>query len=526
MPPHYINERGLFDFQAYGVAEAYYRPSSFVLWDTGLGKTHLAMALAALLVEDGLIDQTLVLAEKPKIKDWVDDFSFFTDLPIVKYHGDKKRRERLRGDLHGDPGVWVSSYETVRNDSTVKRPGSKRALDPGPFAQELLGQRVLFVFDEMTKLKSRGSQAYRAIEHLLKWLRKDGEVRALGMTATPIERGVDNAFNAARLLHPGICTVEYFDENYVRWRHPQHGYPISFKNLNDMDHPDPHVPTLRSLMEPILMIKSKDDPDVRDQFPKLTEEFHVVEMTPKQRRFYEVVEEEYESWVEDDIKWKGVYHTVLRQIAGHPLSLLTGEGKMSADIVARVGRDGLADLGSGKTDRLVHDMSTIVQQGAQALVYSFFGPSILPLLQEALSAAGIDSAVHSGHLSAGENGISIDRFKAGDVPVLLSSDAGSRGLNLHAARYITHYELPSLYSVYEQRSNRSSRIDSTLDIVTVDAYVAADSVEDGIFDVGNRRNSQHVRLFDEDSTEARDRRKMMDKAKKELERRYQWQQAA
>ena len=65
--PLYRSPIGLYQFQAEGVAYCYERNSNLLVWDCGIGKTHAAMATAALLFEDKLIDLCLVVCEKNKL---------------------------------------------------------------------------------------------------------------------------------------------------------------------------------------------------------------------------------------------------------------------------------------------------------------------------------------------------------------------------------------------------------------------------------------------------------------------------
>ena len=105
----------VYGFQARGVALGYLRRENLVIWSTGLGKTHFAMAQAALLAEDGLIDHVLVVCESNKIKEWVGDFRVYTNFQRVeRYMG--AARQQLLADL---PQVLVTTYETSRNDGAV-----------------------------------------------------------------------------------------------------------------------------------------------------------------------------------------------------------------------------------------------------------------------------------------------------------------------------------------------------------------------------------------------------------------------
>ena len=112
----YSSPIGLYDFQAEGVATCYLKPVILPVWDTGIGKSHLAMATAALLFEDEKIDLCLVVAERNKLErdEWPKDFDTYTSLYWRLYHGiTPKKRAEMRVAL---PQVLLSTYETIRGD--------------------------------------------------------------------------------------------------------------------------------------------------------------------------------------------------------------------------------------------------------------------------------------------------------------------------------------------------------------------------------------------------------------------------
>lgn len=218
---NFYSPRGLYPFQAEDVAKAYLRTESggdqgqIVGWDTGLGKTIFGLALAALLFEDGRIDQVIVVAEKNKIIDWRNEFEQFTTLSAAVYHG-QGRQKRLA--KNGIPHALVSTYDTLRTDlvSQVEVEGrkSKKIVD-GPLMTTLglRGKRTLWILDESTALRSRSSQRHKAFEYVLKETRKIVRQRVMALTATPVERDIEDSYNIGRIAAPSrMMTVASFEE--------------------------------------------------------------------------------------------------------------------------------------------------------------------------------------------------------------------------------------------------------------------------------------------------------------------------
>jgi ATP-dependent RNA helicase RhlE len=156
-------------------------------------------------------------------------------------------------------------------------------------------------------------------------------------------------------------------------------------------------------------------------------------------------------------------------------------------------------MGSAKLDRLVEYLEPLVKgQGAQAVVFTFFGQSLLPILLNRLEDEGYEVAINHGKMSHGARDRAQATFREGQAQIFLSSDAGQRGINLPEASYVCHYDLPLTYAGYTQRSDRVHRIDSFHPSITVMSFIARDTVEAGISDLVMKRNAWSDRLIDGD----------------------------
>lgn len=483
----------LFQFQAEGAARCYLRSDNLVCWDTGLGKSILSVSVSALLFADDLIDHVLVVCEQNKMREWAEDFERFTDLSVVVYHGTPKKRADLRADL---PQVVITTYETARNDAVRPRGGSRRALDPHHLTIALEGSRVLVVMDEATKLGNRASKVYRAHEFLIKHLRKHGSARTMALTATPITRSPESLWNLGRILDPqGMGTVEGFERDHIVGR-DYFGNIVGWKNLGESS--EAGVLSLSDKFGGVMLRKRKTDADVIEQFPDLIEEFVYVDLSPREREFYNTIRALDDG---DPTTQAGVF-TMLRQVSNHPMALLASHGELAKAVVEQVGAEGLEALGASKRDRLVELLTPLtIGQGAQALVFSFFGPSVLPLLHKALTEAGIGAALHYGAQSSDEKEAAKAAFRSGDVQVLLTSDSGARGINLPSASYVVEYEASLTHATRTQRLNRASRINSTHETLNAITMVTRNTVEEGIIEVLLRRNEWHDQILDGDLDE-------------------------
>jgi superfamily II DNA or RNA helicase len=498
--PAFHSPHGLFPCQQEGTAFAYTQRSGLLVADTGIGKSVIAMALAALLAEDGAEDLVLLVCKQNKITEWHEDFAAFTTLPATVHHGPS----RMKALQHGLPHVVISTYETLRADlARFSVPPGKRARTaaPGPLLQALLaaqadGRRILVVYDEMSdKLRNRSSQLYKAHGYALTQLRRhQKDLRVIGLTATPISRSYEDGFNLLRLAVPAAMpTVKAFEDTVVRSR-DDYGRPR---------YSDPGVEWFVELARPHLWRKRKTDPDVRELFPRRIEEFRTLRMGGDQSSFYDQVAS-LQNGLEEPVPG---LHTALRQIAAHPAALLhsaaQGTSQLARELVAAYGEDHLRSLSSKKTDELVEYLSSIVHgQSDKAVVFSQFGPSVLPLLADALGKEGIRSYLYTGALDGPERERARTGFRTDPDPcVFLTSDAGKDGINLPEATYLVEYESALTYETRTQRLGRIDRITSTAPSITCTTFVLQGTVEEGIVESMLARNEMTDRFLGDTGAE-------------------------
>lgn len=495
----YHSPRGLYPFQIDGIASMYVMGSGMLVWDTGTGKTHAAMRLSALLVEDDEIDLTLLVAEKGKVDEWKEDYQSFTRLTTRVHHG-SGRMKRL--ERHGMPQVLVTTYETAKADLArlVRTPGRRgTSVKDGPLMEMIRPLRVLVIYDEIpVKLRNRTSDIYKAHFRVARQLRKvfPESTRIFGLTATPLEKDYEDAFNQLRIVRPDLMpTVEEFEKRYVTSR-DQYGKPHF--------HPQ-RIKEFVALYQQAQIRKRKTDPDIIDQFPKRVEESLHLKMADDQRALYEAIES-----IQDDFDnpVPGLW-TVLRQVAGAPSSLLYSsenpEGSALAKLVVEeIGADVIRKTSSVKEEALLHFLDTVVKgQGDKAVVFTFFGQSILRVLHQRLLSAGYKVYVNHGAMSMAEQTASRKGFKSDPSPcVFLTSDAGARGINLPEATYVIEYESALTYANRTQRLDRIHRIDSLAPSVTCMTFFVDGTVEESIgLNMIERNDQTDILLGDEDAGE-------------------------
>ena len=466
-----LKSKDIFEFQARGVLSALEHPGYLLCWDAGMGKSVGALATAVILLSERRIDRVLLVCERNKVREWAEDVAADTDLDVRVHHGPRRLKLLERDGL---PRVLISTYETVKLDAARK--AGPRSFTDGPLSAALSGQRVLVVYDESAKLRNRSSGLYRAHEYLLRRLRKTAGSRVLMLTATPLEKGYEDGFNQMRLLAPeAMPTVKDFERDYVLYRDPFRRARYNTANM----------PAFLARVHPLLHRKRKSDPDVIAQFPPLTEEYRYVEMGAAQRELYRTVEE---FALEEADSEMGAW-VLLRQLAGHPPSIVHSASALATTVVDTLGREHLRQMASAKADEVRDYLRLVMAADAKAVVFTFFGQSVLPDLEELFGRDGIPVFPYHGGRTAAENERSKQDFKSrSGGAVLLASDAGARGINLPEATYVIEYEAALTHAMRIQRRDRVHRITSAAGPVTALTFITGGTIEEAIFAAMLRRN--------------------------------------
>lgn len=479
----YANPRGLLAYQSEDTARARRMGRAVFGWDTGMGKTHGLLALACGLLDDGEIDAVLLVCEQNKLDEWGADLEAFTGATVRRHYGPGRLEALVR---FGVPQVLLTTYETARADAVEQ--DFDEEFD-GPLTAALAPLRVLVAYDEMPKLAQAASGLYQAHRYLLGRLE---EVRVAGLTATPLTRDWDSVYNMFRLICPEVLpTRGAFEELCVARRDP---YKTIFIESRIEEY-------LLRPIAPFLLRRRKTDPDTAPLFPEMVEHVVHTDMTPDQREVYAAVERLGDK-AGDGGEVDGVW-LALRLLAAYPAALADiaerGNSGLVAEIVGAVGAAHLRSIRPGKLDALLDLLRPVADDGEKAVVFTFFGPTVLPLLARDLAPLGVEMFVHYGEMGARPRSAAISGFRAHSGPaVLLSSDAGSRGINLPEARHVVEYEGALTYMVGAQRRNRAHRLDSKHASVHCTTLIADGTVEEPIASVMLRRNGQTDVLLGDD----------------------------
>jgi len=171
--------------------------------------------------------------------------------------------------------------------------------------------------------------------------------------------------------------------------------------------------------------------------------------------------------------------------------LLANGGQAAVERVS--GSEKLVQLGKlveyaalAKIESSAEYVANMVEQDEQVVVMAHH-KSVVTAFKNELDKLKIRSVTFTGSDSPNQKAQNIDRFKAGEVPVLIGniSSAGT-GLNLENSANLVFIQLPWSPAEFEQASDRIYRVTQTREC-TIHTLYTSGTVEEHVMDVLNKK---------------------------------------
>ncbi|MBA3348097.1 MAG: DEAD/DEAH box helicase, partial [Actinobacteria bacterium] len=383
--------------------------------DMGLGKTVQAIAMLVSERADGAEPgPTLVVCPMSVARQWVAEIARFApDLRVHLHHGMDRLTGAALAARARASDVVVTSYDIAGRDVE------------GLAAVEW--DRLLL--DEAQDAKNPATKRARA-------LRLIPARRRLAMTGTPIENRLGELWAIMDLVNPGLLgSRDWFDRTFAR--------PI------EMWGDDAALARLRGIVQPFILRRAKNSPEVELELPPITIEKDYCRLTVEQATLYRATVDRWMPRIEEHGETFGRRGAVLamlgqlKQVCNHPEMLLA------------TGRP--LDGRSGKLERLVELLAEVPAHDKSLVFTQYPGfDRLVPHLAERL---GREVGFFHGRLNATARDELLARFAGEDGPSILviSIRAGGRGLNLPAANHVFHFDRWWNPAVEQQATDRAYR---------------------------------------------------------------------
>lgn len=449
----------------------------FFNWGTGSGKSIAAAAgVQELLQNRAEVDLVLVFTlrkMKINLSRSIEQFSE-ADTHII----DGTKAQRRKQYAESESKVWVLNYEKAR-------------VDYAELEDAVKGKRVLFIFDEVSKILRGENARNKARMGMDKLMRRTERSTVWPMSASVVSHSPFRYHDVFEIMntHNPLGSRKDFADQYcssvstfmLRGRIPITDYKWSTDALSEVRHRvTDQVQTLR-----------KTDPGVRENFKTMSTEVIDVQMSSEEQQLFDAIMDDAEEQqeVQGDEFAITEHYMALRFVSNTPAALLASQAEVCQRVVEKVGRAKVEKLASTKFEMVADLIEEIGNQGDQVVVFTHWTNMSLFPLSKVLKERKLKHVVHYGTgMNDQQAQQAQDKFKADPtITAFVSSDAGAMGLNFQNARYVLMVESPYDYDIFMQRRDRIDRADSYLDGLTCYVMVAENKVEQRIWNTMNRR---------------------------------------
>ncbi|WP_342578024.1 DEAD/DEAH box helicase [Psychrobacillus sp. FSL K6-2843] len=404
--------------------------------DMGLGKTVQLIAYLLHVHESG--EQTtpsLIICPTSVLGNWQKELAKFApSLNVQTHYGTARTRE-----IDKEADVVITTFGTAMQDI--------EALEDLEWASITL--------DEAQNIKNMHTKQSRAI-------RKLTGKHHIALTGTPVENRLSELWSIFDFIHKGyLGSFRKFQENYIA--------PIERDNSDSVKH------KLRVKIQPFLLRRTKQDPELLLNLPEKLEQREYCGLTTEQAALYESLIQETVSKLDTltGFEKKGLILKMLsklKQLCNHPALYLKEPFDDAEDMLER----------SEKLARIVTLAGEIAARGEQCLIFTqYIGMG--HLLQHCLTELfDIDAPFLTGSMPKNQRDHLVEAFQAKEFPVfLLSLKAGGTGLNLTAASHVLHADRWWNPAVENQATDRAYRIGQT-NFVHVHKFITIGTIEEKI----------------------------------------------
>lgn len=389
--------------------------------DMGLGKTIQFLSYLAYCKEQKGIERPfLLICPTSVLGNWQREIQrFMPALSVLVHHGpqrwtnEKFSEEALTFDL------ILTTYSLIQRDHAFLSPIKWDGV----------------ILDEAQHIKNPSSLQSKVIRKL-----RGGH--RIALTGTPMENRLDELWSIFEFLNPGFLGSQ------AAFRRQ---FAIPIEKQQDKK----RMESLKSLIRPFLLRRSKTDPGIIQDLPDKVEKKEYCYLTGEQAALYEKVVQEVMQKEKQltGLARKGlILSTILKlkQICNHPSLFLHHRS--------------LQGKNSGKLGRMLDMVEEMISEDDRMLIFTQFsqmGLLLQQLLEEKFSLK--IPFLHGGVSAAGRDEM-IEQFQkeTGGPPILLLSlKAGGVGLNLTRANRVIHFDRWWNPAVENQATDRAYRIGQT-----------------------------------------------------------------
>ena len=243
---------------------------------------------------------------------------------------------------------------------------------------------------------------------------------------------------------------------------------IGYKNLDE----------LAQKIERITLRRTKEE--VLKDFPPKTINNVVFDLTKDEKKLYKEIQQLLTAEIKEllvDERTLGIIPVKmlrLKQVTNH-YSLVTGQKMFCTKLIT------LKDL-----------LMPVIKSGEKAIIFTQFAEMAKILYAELGDYLPL---MIYGDVDSEDRQIAVKKFNEDPKrQVIIMTEAGAYGLNLQAASFVFHYDMPWSVAKLMQREDRAHRIGQTKP-VTVYNLIARNTIDEYVASVLNRKNKTSVKIL-------------------------------
>ena len=450
--------------------------------EVGLGKTIVALTILSELKIRNLVDSFLIITPSSLINQWHDELleKFNIEIPVVATG---------RGNFNLNQYITTINLATRYSDKVLKK-----AWD-------------MVIVDEAHRLKNRKSKAWKFLNQIKKKY-------MILLTATPMENYLKDIFSLITLMKPIFGSYRQFRNKYA--------IPKDKRACKDP------IQLRRELNQ--IMIRRKRDEIKGIFFPERVANTIQFEMSNDEWQFYNTVcdyictsYDELEKGTDKDISdYKELKYNIKnkykitsekfynRKIWLHKFTLMLLQRRICSSAYAadktilnminsrNINKFDLQsipvlmnfhNIAEKLNNRVSSKLTTLIkilnQTPHKCVIFTEFKDT-LDYISEQLTSEDFSYIKFSGDLSSSQRADTIKKFWE-EKDILLSTDAGSEGINLQVADTIINFDLPWNPMRIEQRIGRVYRLTQKSDKIYIFNLASKDTIEQYVLDLLHKK---------------------------------------
>ena len=151
----------------------------------------------------------------------------------------------------------------------------------------------------------------------------------------------------------------------------------------------------------------------------------------------------------------------------------------AAEVLNEIGHLASDIRGTAREQHALARINEWVSEHGRVLVFTQHTDTVQGLMQ-VLDGAGIGAVPFHGGMAPDARARSIEAFRSGTTPVLVSTDAGAEGQNLQFCNCVLNYDLPWNPMRIEQRIGRVHRVTQTRDVHVANLF-AVGTIDEHVY---------------------------------------------